>query len=169
MQRHRQQPFDTSLTKPVKETMSKRKRDSAGPEIEDHGEPKETKRRKHERRAAADTKGAVNHETSLQLVNGPATDDTGVVPPMSARRLSQSRKKGGERKRRTRGVSKSAAANDAATREVVSEKREKRRERKRDKRDRRRPQWKVSDPVGGQMLNIDPLFSPDEESVLRFR
>lgn len=149
--------------------MSKRKRDTVGHEIEDHSGPKEPKRRKHERRAAADTKGVVNQETSLRLVNGPTTDDTGVVQTASAPRLPHSRRKGKERKRRTKHVFKSSAANNAATREGDLEKREKRTERKRDKRERKRPQWNVSDPVGGQMLNIDPLFSLDEESVCAVR
>lgn len=168
MQRHRQQPFHASLTKPTKEAMSKRKRDWGGHEIEDHSEPKEIKRRKRERRAAADTKGTVKHETSLQLVNGPAAENTGIVQPMPVRRLSHGRRKGGERKRRTKDVSKSAAANDIATREGDLEKQEKRRERKKVKKERKRPQWNVSDPVGGQMLNIDPLFSLNEELVVRF-
>lgn len=148
--------------------MSKRKRDWTGQENGDQNEVKENKRRKHEQRAAADAKGAVNQETSPQLVNGPTTDDTGAVQPASARRLSHSRRKGQERKKRTRNTSKSAAANDAVTRDGGSKKREQRTERRREKRERKGPQWIVSDPVGGQMLNIDPLFSLDEESALRF-
>lgn len=146
--------------------MSKRKRDWVGHGVDDHSEPKDTKRRKHERRAAANTKGVMNQETSLQPVDGPITDDNGVVQTALARRLLQSRRKGKDRKRRTRDVSKSSAANNAAARrEGDIQKRERRTERRRDKRERKRPQWIVSDPVGGQMLNIDPLFSLNEELV----
>ena len=153
---------------------NKRKRDNGQTEVERRSEPK---RRKHQRRVAPDGNGVVKLE------------ERAADPPRSVGELEQTPSASEQQKnpsRRMRKPSYSAtltASTDPTVRgTAVSTDREqkiaKRRERKREKserlkkakherREQKNPPWSVSDPVGGRMLNMDPLFSPDEESVFQ--
>ena len=154
--------------------MSKRKRDQGEAEAEDRGERNENKRRKHERRAAVGANRAVRHRTSIQLVNRVPEPQVGANRPKPAQRASKKQRRNQRREGETGETRHSTNPNILAKRgDLVSqeqdEKRKRRKERKKERKERRRdakPQWKVSEPVGGQMINLDPLFSPGEESVL---
>ena len=153
---------------------NKRKRDNGQTEVERRSEPK---RRKHERRVPPDGNGVVKLE---ERAAGPPR----VVGELEqAPSASEQQKNPSRRKRKPSDSATLTASNDPIVQgTAVSHDREqkiaKRRERKRKKHERlekgkherrrqKNPQWSVSEPVGGRMLNMDPLFSPDEESVIQ--
>ena len=153
---------------------NKRKRDNGQIEVVRRSEPK---RRKHERRVTSDGNGVV------KLENRAADLPRTVGELEQAPRASEQQKNPSRRKRKPSASATLTASNDPTVQgTAVSHDREqkiaKRRERKREKSERlqkgkherrqqKNPPWSVSDPVGGRMLNMDPLFSPDEESVLQ--
>lgn len=129
--------------------MSKRKREDGAAQNTDPRERGDAKRRKKERRAASNGQDHSTHEASTpDHLGSPGRSDGKGVERTSTKR---------ERRKAKREERHEEEAQNIKIR---------RKEHKKNRKDSRRyrePQWSVSVPVGGQMLALDPLFSPDEE------
>lgn len=154
--------------------MSKRKIDDIERKAADQSDRNSSKRAKLEQRPALDANGAAKISGSLQLVNNPPPIGEGTRRLHSAANAPKPRRRSepGDREARkiaNLGRPSESRLNKVKTVQEKEQKRKKRRERKQEKKERRhreKPGWKVSDPIGGRMLNLDPSFSPDEQSVI---
>ena len=154
--------------------MSKRKYGVIEAEATDRSERNPSKRIKQVPGKAPAANGAVKHSTSSQEVDKAVRGREYIGHPESAQVMQKPKRRQERQHDKTRNINNPAKADEPMFRgkvlsREIEKKREGRRKRKKEKAERKqyeRPRWKISDPIGGRMLNIDPLFSSDEALVL---
>lgn len=172
--------------------MSKRKR-SKGENEADQVDQKATKRPRHDEEAKGAPKGTARHDSGPLGTDERYTIQQRDLNSKGEPKLARQQGKLKKNLENTEGHNDAKQRENMEKQLVKQQRRKRKRERKAkrgivatrqqerkdgkppaDKRgngelDRRnkgkRPSWRISEPVGGQMLDLDPLFAPDGESV----
>ena len=135
--------------------MSKRKRSHDEGDA-DGVERKTTKRHKNDTGANMTLGGNTKHKNVPVHEHGPCHLQHRVTNSKADRKAAKRQRRKERREERADGVAEAEQRKNT----------EGRKKKHKEGRKRKGTSWRTSEAVGGQMLDLDPLFSPDEKLVL---